>query len=162
MVVFGKRGMDTLEEAVFGLVLYIAKLWGLGSKLTSECIFGAWQLDYVISKTWYGHVHVHVLEFGCVKERLRTYIPSWRIIVVSGSFLLLWSFTYFVWGIHWLKTPVSWISPIIIVCEIVCVKHTEARLVSPYSKFNFPPGLLLRFPEFTQMKISFPSENLKT
>ena len=37
--VFGKRGMaGTLEEAVFRLVLYIAKLWGLGSK---ECIFGA-------------------------------------------------------------------------------------------------------------------------
>ena len=43
--VFGKQGMaGTLEEAVFRLVLYIAKLWGLGSKLTLECIFGAWQL----------------------------------------------------------------------------------------------------------------------
>ena len=40
--VFGKLGMaGTLEEAVFILVLYIAKLWGQGSKLTLECIFGA-------------------------------------------------------------------------------------------------------------------------
>ena len=38
---FGKRGIaGTLEEAVFRLVLYIAKRWGLGSKV-GECIFGA-------------------------------------------------------------------------------------------------------------------------
>ena len=43
--VFGKWGMaGTLEEAVFRLVLYIAKLWGLVSKLTLECVFGTWQL----------------------------------------------------------------------------------------------------------------------
>ena len=32
--VFGKRGIaGTLEETVFRLVLYIAKCWGLGSKV---------------------------------------------------------------------------------------------------------------------------------
>ena len=37
--IFGKRGMaGALKEAVFRLVLYIAKRWGLGSK---QCIFGA-------------------------------------------------------------------------------------------------------------------------
>ena len=42
--VFGKQGMaGTLEEAVFRLLLYIVK-HRLGSKLISECIFGAWQL----------------------------------------------------------------------------------------------------------------------
>ena len=39
--VFGKQGMaGTLEEAVFRLVLYIAERWGLGSKLTLECLLG--------------------------------------------------------------------------------------------------------------------------